>query len=166
MAVSNCSNPFRDDIMTPNSSLTALTVPTRQDAGGDHPGSRAVVLVEDVQAILVVIVAGVVVVRDLTSGLAEQSFFLDALLLALSGLAAASVVASFFIGGHDAQLVGEAALVAGVAGGAANVSVYIRNKGKEQILHNHEEEHDVEGEKEQEHDESFEGEKSVEVHVC
>lgn len=121
MAISKGNNPFPDDNVTFNSGLAALAVLARQDSRGDHPGSGVVVLVEDMQAILVVIVAGVVVVRDLMSSLAEQNFFLDALLLARSGLAAASVVASLFVGGHDSQVVGEAALVAGVAGGAVNV---------------------------------------------
>lgn len=117
--------PLDDDNVTGGSCLVVLAALRGQEAGGDHVTSGAVVLVEDVQAtFVVVVVAGVVSrLRDLASGLAKQSFFLDALLLALSGLAAASVVASLFFSGHDAQLVGEAALVAGVAGGAGDGSV-------------------------------------------
>jgi hypothetical protein len=116
--------PLDDDDVTGGSCLVVLAALGGQEAGSDHVTSGAVVLVEDVQATFVVVVAGVVSrLRDLASGLAKQSFFLDALLLALSGLAAASVVASLFVSGHDAQLVGEAALVAGVAGGAGDGSV-------------------------------------------
>lgn len=79
---------------------------------------------EDIQAILIVLIAGVVVgKRDLAGSLAEQSFLLEALLLELSDLAAASVEASFFIGDNHAQFVSETALVAGMAGGAVDASV-------------------------------------------
>ncbi|KAG9711251.1 hypothetical protein KCU69_g30, partial [Aureobasidium melanogenum] len=152
MAASNCSDPLDDDVVTGGSCLVVLAALRGQEAGGDHVASGTVVLVENVQATFVVIAGVMGRLRDLASGLAKQSLFLDTLLLALSGLAAASVVASLFVSGYDLQLVGEAALVAGVAGGAGDGSVT--------------EEDDVEGDEEQEHDESFDGEESVEVHVC
>ena len=109
--------------MTGSSCLVVLAALRGQEAGGDHVASGTVVLVKDVQATFVIIAGVVGRLRGLASGLVKQSLFLDALLLALSGLAAASVVASLFVSGHDAQLVGEAALVAGVAGGAGDGSV-------------------------------------------
>ncbi|KAH0107492.1 hypothetical protein KCU96_g34, partial [Aureobasidium melanogenum] len=145
-------DPLDDDVVTGGSCLVVLAALRGQEAGGDHVASGTVVLVENVQATFVVIAGVMGRLRDLASGLAKQSLFLDTLLLALSGLAAASVVASLFVSGYDLQLVGEAALVAGVAGGAGDGSVT--------------EEDDVEGDEEQEHDESFDGEESVEVHVC
>lgn len=88
---------------------------------GSGEGARSVVLVEDVQAFILIVAAGFVVGEsDLAGGLAEQSFFLDTLLLALSGLAAASVEAGLFVRGNHAQLVSEAALIAGMTGGAVN----------------------------------------------
>ncbi|KAG9606366.1 hypothetical protein KCU97_g6, partial [Aureobasidium melanogenum] len=145
------SDPLDDDMVTGGLCLVVLAALRGQEAGGDHVASGTVVLVEDVQATFVVVAGVLGRLRDLSSGLAKQSLFLYALLLALSGLAAASVVASLFVSGHDTQLVGEAALVAGVASGAGDGSVT--------------EEDDVEGDEEQEHDESFDGKESVGVHM-
>ncbi|KAG9615122.1 hypothetical protein KCV01_g28, partial [Aureobasidium melanogenum] len=139
------TDPLDDDMVTGGLCLVVLAALRGQEAGGDHVASGTVVLVEDVQATFVVVAGVLGRLRDLSSGLAKQSLFLYALLLALSGLAAASVVASLFVSGHDTQLVGEAALVAGVASGAGDGSVT--------------EEDDVEGDEEQEHDESFDGKK-------
>ncbi|KAH0121724.1 hypothetical protein KCU60_g12, partial [Aureobasidium melanogenum] len=144
-------DPLDDDMVTGGLCLVVLAALRGQEAGGDHVASGTVVLVEDVQATFVVVAGVLGRLRDLSSGLAKQSLFLYALLLALSGLAAASVVASLFVSGHDTQLVGEAALVAGVASGAGDGSVT--------------EEDDVEGDEEQEHDESFDGKESVGVHM-
>lgn len=121
-------------------SLAELAAVVRQEARGVHDGGRTVELVVHVESVVVVIVftvAGVVVGQgDLAGGLgglAEQTFFLDALLLLLelSDLATASVDAVFFVGGDHTQLVDETTLVASVSSSAASVSVKKQERRKE-----------------------------------
>jgi hypothetical protein len=82
------------------------------------------------------IVAAVVVrLGGAANSLAQQgllllsALLLGALLLELSSLAADPNVASLLFGGHDVELAGEAALVAGVAGGA--LGVLVRGQGRQ-----------------------------------
>jgi hypothetical protein len=73
---------------------------------------------------VVAVTALIVRVNDLTNSVAQQqgTLLLSALLLALFVLLAACPVGGLLFGSHGAKVAGQAALVAGVAGGPVCVS--------------------------------------------
>jgi hypothetical protein len=118
--------------VTPFSCSVALVTLLGRVARGRQGRTRAIILKEDVKVTLIV-AAVVVRLGGAANSLAQQgllllsALLLGALLLELSGLAAESGVAGLLFGGHDVELAGEAALVAGVAGSA--VRVLVRGQG-------------------------------------